>query len=168
MLPQPMLPAIKIVERKQDSLIAELYNGKISFGEYNVAMNRVTGELADRFSGIPTSSQSQPATAQRPPEKAAALPLPAPRPTISAATPNEIRLALVIGNSNYATLPKLSNPANDARSIAEILQKMGYKTRLMLDASEQTIRGGIRQFASESSKADVAVVYYAGHGVERQ
>jgi uncharacterized caspase-like protein len=78
----------------------------------------------------------------------------------------ETRVALVIGNSNYINLPKLSNPANDARAITDILIKMGYKTRLILDASEQNIRREVRNFASESAKADVALVYYAGHGAQ--
>jgi hypothetical protein len=79
---------------------------------------------------------------------------------------HDIRLALVIGNSNYANLPKLSNPVNDARSIAEVLQKLGYTTKLLLDASDQSIRSEVRKFANESSKADVALVYYAGHGAQ--
>jgi uncharacterized caspase-like protein len=79
---------------------------------------------------------------------------------------HEVRLALVIGNSNYSNLRKLSNPANDARSIADVLQKLGYKTQLLLDASDQKIRSEVRRFASDSSKADVALVYYAGHGAQ--
>ena len=43
---------------------------------------------------------------------------------------------------------------------------MGYDTRLLLDAPEDGIRREIRKFASESSKADVAVVFYAGHGAQ--
>jgi hypothetical protein len=38
----------------------------------------------------------------------------------------------VIGNSNYANLRKLSNPTNDPHSIADVLQKLGYKTQLLL------------------------------------
>jgi uncharacterized caspase-like protein len=72
----------------------------------------------------------------------------------------------VIGNSNYSKLPKLANPVNDARSVAEVLQKLGYKTQVLLDASDQSIRTEIRKFASDSTKADVAVVYYAGHGAQ--
>jgi uncharacterized caspase-like protein len=79
---------------------------------------------------------------------------------------HDTRLALVIGNSNYANLPNLSSPLNDARSIAEVLQKLGYRTKLLLDASDQSITSEVREFARESSKADVALVYYAGHGAQ--
>ena len=77
-----------------------------------------------------------------------------------------MRIALVIGESHYSQLPKLINPERDARSIAETLQKMGYDTQLLLDAPEDGIRKEIRKFASELSKADVAVVFYAGHGTQ--
>jgi uncharacterized protein len=43
---------------------------------------------------------------------------------------------------------------------------MGYQTQLFLDVSEQQIRREVRQFASESAKADVALVFYAGHGAQ--
>jgi uncharacterized caspase-like protein len=79
---------------------------------------------------------------------------------------HEVRIALVIGESRYLNLPKLINPESDARSIAETLQKMGYETRLLLDAPEDGIRKEIRKFASESSKAEVAVIFYAGHGAQ--
>jgi uncharacterized caspase-like protein len=60
-------------------------------------------------------------------------------------------------------LPRLPHPANDAGSIAELLQKIGFKTHLVLDASDIEIRREIRTFSNESSKADVALVFYAGH-----
>ena len=77
-----------------------------------------------------------------------------------------MRIALVIGESRYVNLPRLANPEMDARSIAETLQKMGYDTRLLLDAPEDGIRKEIRLFASKSGKADVALVFYAGHGAQ--
>jgi uncharacterized caspase-like protein len=78
----------------------------------------------------------------------------------------DIRIALVIGNGNYANLPKLANPTNDAEAMADVLGKMGYATRLLLNASEQDLRREVRKFAGESSKADVALVFYAGHGAQ--
>jgi uncharacterized caspase-like protein len=164
MLPPQVNAVIQGVVQRQDALIAELYNGKITFGDYNVAMNRLKGELVEVLSGIAAPSES--AAATRATEKVAA-PRPLQQLAASAVAPsNEIRLALVIGNSNYSKLPKLSNPANDARSIADALQKMGYRTQLVLDATEDSIRGAIRKFARESENADIAVVYYARHGAQ--
>ena len=63
-------------------------------------------------------------------------------------------------------LPRLSNPANDARSVDDVLQQIGFTVKLVLDASEQDIRREVRKFASESDKADIALVFYAGHGAQ--
>ncbi len=72
----------------------------------------------------------------------------------------------MIGESRYISLPKLANPEKDARSIAESLEKMGYRTSLLLDANGEAIRREIRKFATGSSRAAVAVVFYAGHGAQ--
>ncbi len=76
------------------------------------------------------------------------------------------RIALVIGNSKYTELGSLANPINDAKSINKILQEMGYKTKLVLDATESTIRKDLRSFASESDNASIALVFFAGHGAQ--
>jgi Caspase domain len=173
MLPSQATTLIQGVQRQQDAVIAELYRGKITFGDFNVAMNRLNGTLAEALSGVSTSSQSATVAPERSAQSSAAQPkLPTPhsqkeqRDSKSVTVSNEIRMALVIGNSNYVNLPKLANPANDARAIADVLQKIGYKTHLVLDASEQNIRREVRKFASVSEKADVAVVFYAGHGAQ--
>ena len=94
-----------------------------------------------------------------------------PRPTEPNSIPkvnvsHEIRVALVIGDSNYSYLPKLVNPASDARAIAELLKKIGFNTKLVLDASELDLRREVRKFASDTAKADIALVFYAGHGAQ--
>jgi hypothetical protein len=75
-------------------------------------------------------------------------------------------LALVIGNSNYSDLPKLKNTANDARAIVNALRDLGFDVTLVTDASELNIRRAVRKFADQSTQADLAVVYYAGHGAQ--
>ena len=50
------------------------------------------------------------------------------------------RIALVIGNSNYSQVGSLENPSADAKNINNSLLQMGYKTKLVIDASESTIR----------------------------
>jgi hypothetical protein len=163
MFPEQTQNLFLAVERTQDALIADLYNGKITIGDYNVGINRVIGEYSLLIAGVPVSSQPDTSVTAPTPESAQDSPAASqPKPVAS----KQSRLALVIGNSNYAELPKLSNPANDARAIADVLQKMGYQTRLLLDGSSQTIRKEVRKFADDSTKADVAVVYYAGHGAQ--
>ena len=77
------------------------------------------------------------------------------------------RVALVIGNSAYRNVAKLTNPANDAAAIAAMFKSAGFNnvdSRLNLTVSE--LRKTLRDFGNTSRDADIAVVYYAGHGIE--
>lgn len=79
----------------------------------------------------------------------------------------ERRMALVIGNSAYKSVPKLSNPANDAALVGGMFKKAGFDwidTRTDLSASE--MRKALREFGQRARDAEVAVIYYAGHGIE--
>jgi uncharacterized caspase-like protein len=79
----------------------------------------------------------------------------------------EKRMALVIGNSAYQKVAKLPNPANDAGIVAAMFKSAGFdlvETRLNVPASE--LRKTLREFGNKSRDADIAVVYYAGHGIE--
>jgi uncharacterized caspase-like protein len=163
MLPPQAKAMLEGIQRRQDSKIAELYNGKITFGEFNIAMNGLNAEVSAAFSGLSNSPRAdEVASSSAGNSRTAQQSINSNEKPVSL----ESRMALVIGNSNYANLPKLLNPANDARAIADTLKSMGYKARLLIDGTEQNIRREIRQFASDSEKADVAFVFYAGHGAQ--
>jgi uncharacterized caspase-like protein len=77
------------------------------------------------------------------------------------------RVALVIGNSNYTHAPALDNPVNDATAVSVMLEGAGFQvveTRTNLDLAG--MGRVIRDFAVMTHDADVAVVFYAGHGIE--
>jgi hypothetical protein len=79
----------------------------------------------------------------------------------------EKRVALVIGNGAYSKVPQLINPSNDATAMAALLRDAGFdvvqaKTNLDLTS----LRRALRDFIDNVRDADVAVVFYAGHGVE--
>src|SRR6516225_6320653 len=77
------------------------------------------------------------------------------------------RVALVIGNSAYQNVPGLPNPINDATAIAELLRNAGFDVvDSRADLGIAVIRRAIREFADVARDADIAVVYYAGHGIE--
>lgn len=79
----------------------------------------------------------------------------------------ERRVALVMGNSAYKSVPKLSNPANDAALVGGMFKKAGFDwidIRTDLNASE--MRKALRDFGGRARDAEVAVIYYAGHGIE--
>jgi hypothetical protein len=77
------------------------------------------------------------------------------------------RVALVIGNSAYPNSARLSNPANDSAAVADALNGAGFDmVDLKRDLTAGAMRRVIREFADAAADADVAVIYYAGHGVE--
>ena len=79
----------------------------------------------------------------------------------------ERRVALVVGNSAYVAVPHLSNPANDARAMAQRFRDARFDAvDLVTDATGEEFRRALREFTRKSLDADLAVVFYAGHGVE--
>ena len=78
----------------------------------------------------------------------------------------ERRVALVIGNSNYAHASQLSNPQNDARAIGTKLSGLGFEVFLHENLGGQAFRVALGGFAEEALHSDLAVVFYAGHGIE--
>ncbi|WP_084030378.1 caspase family protein [Bradyrhizobium paxllaeri] len=79
----------------------------------------------------------------------------------------EKRVALVLGNSSYQNVAPLANPVNDSSKMAATLKDAGFDvvdSRRDLAAAET--RRALRDFADRARDADIAVVYYAGHGIE--
>jgi uncharacterized caspase-like protein len=79
----------------------------------------------------------------------------------------EKRVALVLGNSAYQNVAPLANPVNDSAKIAATLKDAGFDvvdSRRDLAAAET--KRALRDFADRARDADIAVVYYAGHGIE--
>jgi hypothetical protein len=81
----------------------------------------------------------------------------------------EKRVALVIGNSAYRAAPVLPNPAADAKSISDTLLSLGFFVvggGAELDLDKPGFEAALREFGNQLVGADVALFYYAGHGVE--
>lgn len=77
------------------------------------------------------------------------------------------RVALVIANSRYVAASPLANPGNDARLIAAALKKSGFDAvDLKVDLGKVALEEALRSFGNTAEGADVALVYYAGHGIE--
>ena len=76
------------------------------------------------------------------------------------------RLALVIGNSAYKNAPALKNPANDASDIADALQRLGFEVIRGVDLDYSAMRLMVRRFGEKLANADVALLFYAGHGLQ--
>jgi uncharacterized caspase-like protein len=79
----------------------------------------------------------------------------------------EKRVALVIGMSKYQQVPRLTNPARDADAVAGLFKQAGFDTiNNQRDLGIVDLRRAIREFSETARDADIAVVYYAGHGIE--
>jgi Caspase domain len=77
------------------------------------------------------------------------------------------RVALVIGNSAYQNVARLTNPASDAAAMAETLRGANFDiVESHADLSAAEMRRTLREFADKARDADVAVIYFAGHGIE--
>jgi len=78
----------------------------------------------------------------------------------------EKRVALVVGNSTYKEVGKLANPVNDANEIATALKAAGFEVILGLDVDKRGFDTKVRNFADLMEGADVAIFFYAGHGLQ--
>jgi uncharacterized caspase-like protein len=82
------------------------------------------------------------------------------------ATAAESRLALVVGNAAYANSPALANPVHDAKAVGEALHRVGFEVILGTDLDRRAFDIKIRDFARALPSTDVALFFYAGHGLQ--
>jgi hypothetical protein len=78
----------------------------------------------------------------------------------------ERKVALVIGNSAYTHAPALPNPISDAAAVADKLRGLGYDVQLEENLTGQAFRVALGVFSENAHNADLALVFYAGHGIE--
>jgi len=76
------------------------------------------------------------------------------------------RVALVIGNGIYQKVPTLPNPPRDAADIGRALERLNFKVTQLSNASAAEMRKAIVDFGRSTEGSEMAVVFYAGHGME--
>lgn len=76
------------------------------------------------------------------------------------------KVALVIGMANYQHVVHLKNTINDARNVGATLEKVGFKVTYAIDATQSELLDMMQTFSFDAETADIALIYYAGHGVE--
>ncbi len=76
------------------------------------------------------------------------------------------RVALVIGNGDYAGQTQLKNPANDARDISAALEALGFEVITGVNLDKHGFDDKVHEFAKSVAGADVAVFFYSGHGMQ--
>ena len=81
----------------------------------------------------------------------------------------EKRIALVVGNSAYQNITRLENPRSDATLMADTLSSLGFTLvgeRAQIDLDKTSLDNAVQNFGRQIQGADVALFYYAGHGVQ--
>src|SRR6516164_8657811 len=78
----------------------------------------------------------------------------------------DTRVALVVGNGAYQHVPVLPNPENDASDVAASLERLGFSVRRVVDGKFEDMRRALLEFSQRVRGADIAMMYFAGHGME--
>jgi poly(3-hydroxybutyrate) depolymerase len=118
---------------------------------------------------VPTPGAA--ANAPRPASPPVAAPLPAgpsvaALPPATAPTTPQARVALVIGNANYRHATRLANPAHDATDIAQALRRLGFDVIEGRNLDKRGMEDKVREFGRKLDRADLALFFYAGHGIQ--
>ncbi len=113
------------------------------------------------------STKSTPSAQPDASEIKATLAAPLPK-ALPSAFPSGKRVALVIGNSNYSSVARLANPANDAKLMANALKNLGFELiggGAQLDLDKAGFDAAVQSFGNHLQGSDVGLFYYAGHGL---
>jgi uncharacterized caspase-like protein len=76
------------------------------------------------------------------------------------------KVALVIGNAAYKNVTSLKNPVNDAADTGDALKRIGFEVTTLSNAPVADMRRALKQFGDKAKLAEVAVVFYSGHGLQ--
>ena len=76
------------------------------------------------------------------------------------------RVALVVGNGAYQSVPQLPNPKNDAEVVSTLLRKQGFEVVTAIDLSRFELEKAVERFVRSLDGAEISLFYYSGHGIE--
>jgi tetratricopeptide (TPR) repeat protein len=171
----PGLTSVGLTYEKMGDLTRakEAFNAAVaSKSQERANINNSSLETARARLAALDSGALQPAIPAAPSKAASATSIPTPAAIVPTVAPNTVvqqgrRIALVIGNSAYKNVPALPNPKRDAEAIAASLRAVGFEeVTLVSDSDRGRLLDTLKTFANNAEKADWAVVYYAGHGME--
>lgn len=143
-------------------MCAGMLGSLLSAGHGTAFAQTTNAEIA---SGIQSPPKSLARSADQPLQPAT----PANGSASTALSGPEQRVALVIGNSNYQSVPPLPNPDNDAQSMAQFLNSAGFEVVEATDLTQNDMIKVVQDFSARVAAHGpntVAMIYYAGHGVQ--
>lgn len=82
------------------------------------------------------------------------------------ATAAERRVALVIGNNDYQSVPKLEKAVNDAKAVSHELGKIGFEVMYLPNAGQKKMNQAVNEFAQRIAGGGIGVFFFAGHGLQ--
>ena len=82
------------------------------------------------------------------------------------AADNRRRLALVIGNDNYNSMPRLNNAVNDAKSMTDALRQANFEVMSYNNLDKRRMEEVLRNFTGKLGRDDVGLFYFSGHGIQ--
>ncbi|MCK5718081.1 MAG: caspase family protein, partial [Thiomargarita sp.] len=89
--------------------------------------------------------------------------------SFSLISPVYARLALIIGNGAYQHVPDLDNPVNDAKDMAKVLKKLGFKVIVKYNVTNREMTQAAQNFGKRLQREnDVGLFYFSGHGVQSE
>ncbi len=151
---------------------AEFEKALNSNSQIRAELSRSGLETARAHLAALDSGVAPPVIPAAPAKAASTTSIPTPEPVVPTALPvahakQGRRVALVIGNSAYRNVPALPNPERDAAIVAASLRAIGFdRVTIETNDSREKMIDALRNFVDEADKADWAMVYYAGHGIE--
>ena len=84
---------------------------------------------------------------------------------LAAAATAETRVALILAAQDYQLIRPLTNPDNDARAMEDLLRSLDFKVFVETDRDLRRMRRALEDFQADAAGADVALLFFAGHGV---
>ena len=145
--------------KKDYEMAVSLPNRVGTQGVYQVFIDTSFREKETATTRLAVLNQTDSAPTSPPPQRKADS-------TTPGSTAPQQRIALVIGNSAYKHAPPLANPANDAKSISKNLRDIGFEVFDGLDLDRAGMKTQIGKFIRAAATANVAVLFYAGHGMQ--
>ena len=85
---------------------------------------------------------------------------------VQVAPDNRRRLALVIGNDNYNSMPRLNNAVNDAKSMTDALRQANFEVMSYNNLDKRRMQEALRSFTGKLGRDDVGLFYFSGHGIQ--
>lgn len=153
-----------LIMRGDAAIGLDKYTDAISFYEREFRQNPSTPGLAEKLAAA-RKLQANVASSQSSSQVSIEVDLSGKKQ--SQAKAQGRRIALVIGISNYLSVPILSNPGRDAALVAETLKRIGFEAvTLKTNLDRNGFIDTLHEFALQAENADWALVYYAGHGIE--